>query len=299
MHVEADYRQPTLPYYRRLRDPFARYLCTYCTMELPPMMSHSSGVKAERIVELGLVAIRSTTSEPARKRDLRDLGRRSHDLLRFVYGLDGDDEILNWTFTDAADDVNAVIWNLASGFYKAAASCARNALDLAFVSLYFNVRERTDPEPHAYNKFYSEWDQGNRDTPNWGECKTLLDQQPSVWAFNQQCEHGDVLALVQAHFHALSAFTHGRSFDKVSKAPTSGLWMGVNSPEFEVELFDRFSDLLKDTIGWIAVAWLVVFPEILRRDPLNAGNSTTPYAELLRHPVGRQAIQYAGNVKGI
>ena len=59
--------------------------------------------------------------------------------------IDPTDEIINWRFPDVAEDLSGAIWNLASGFYKAAASLSRNAYELSTVSLAFQIEQNIRP----------------------------------------------------------------------------------------------------------------------------------------------------------
>lgn len=214
--------------------------------------------------------------------DLRDLGLRTRDLLTMLYGITrtDDDEILNWTLPDVATDLGAAAWTLAAGWYKTSASSLRSALDVAMVSLYFSIRERTDAEAGAYNRFFAGWDRGDRDTPNWGEMRPFISSQPTHRAFTESTGI-DVIAMVYEHFKRLSQYTHSRQWERTSGDPIGAMWTGL-APEFDSELFDRFVKLARDTIGWIGLAWVVTLPEILDGDPLDSNRNRRVYENLLQ-----------------
>jgi hypothetical protein len=138
---------------------------------------------------------RATVKDTSRLQQLSVLGESISDLERFVRGyekiedpsVDTDDEILNWAFSEAASELRSAIWLLASGFCKASASSARNAFDIAVASLYFQIRENTDAAAGGSNRYFSEWDAGRRQTPNWGEMRPFIGAQTTVTRFNANC----------------------------------------------------------------------------------------------------------------
>jgi hypothetical protein len=156
----------------------------------------------------------TTLSDPIRAERLNTLGELSIGAERFVYGyvsiddpeLDTDDEILNWTFSECATDLTSAIWLLASGFYKASASSLRNALDIATAALYFQVRENAH-KGAGWNNFYTEWDRGDRQTPNWGEMKSVLAAQPAVTRFTAT-SGTDLVEEAHKFFKYLCGYTH-------------------------------------------------------------------------------------------
>ncbi len=132
------------------------------------MITTSMGKKAIKVCQLALRAYHKTISRKSREDQIKDIGIKIDNLLTFIYGytdindpsIHTDDEIINWTFVDVADDLNAANWNVACGFYKAAASSLRNSLDMAVAALYFQIRENTEMGTGAYNKYFAEWDNG-------------------------------------------------------------------------------------------------------------------------------------------
>ena len=181
------------------------------------MPSTSAGMKAINIRMLANEAYNNTISNSARQKQVDDLGMSIDVLIDLVYGytfindpsLDTDDEIINWTFVDVVDDLNAANWNMACGFYKAGASCLRNSLDLAIAALYFQIRQNREGNSVGYNRFFAEWDRGDRDTPNWGETKDTINQESSIRSFNRMY-HCDLVEETHCHFKYLCNFTHGR-----------------------------------------------------------------------------------------
>ncbi|MFI5251282.1 MAG: hypothetical protein ACHQQQ_02525 [Bacteroidota bacterium] len=258
----------------------------------------SMGAKSRRIIELAQQANTITLSDPTRINRLKYLGQKVDEMLGFVYGytqindpkIAGDDEIINWTFVDVSDDINAAAWNLCSGFYKSAATLLRNALDIATVSLYFQARE--DFTKNGDEKYFSEWECGKRDTPNWREMKTLINKLQPIKDFNIQ-DSCDIVNEIYSHFQYLCNFTHSRPYSNDDDLPTNSINMGADTPDFDEQLFERICELTEDTIGWICTIWLVIYPKILKTNPLGDTATMDQYEKLLNVQRGMDALKYA------
>ena len=99
-------------------------------------------------------------------------------------------------------------------FYKASASSLRNALDIAVASLYFQIRQNRNPDQSCYdNRYFAEWDRGDRDTPNWGEMKGVIKSHPSVSRFTTSTGV-DIVEVIYDHFKHLCSYTHTRAYAK-------------------------------------------------------------------------------------
>ncbi len=169
----------------------------------------------------------------------------------------------------------------------------RNGLDLANAALYFQVREELKTTTSGYNHFFAEWDAGTRNTPAWGETKDNLIKWPPFTEIRQVLG-SDALEQCHAFFYRLSAFTHGRPWDKMTGEATSNMNMGSNPPAFDADLFSRFAALLEESISWICAIWLIAFPEIARRDPLATSGDRGPYLNLLGGiPIGVDVLNWA------
>jgi hypothetical protein len=234
--------------------------------------------------------LETTLSDPARAKRLNALGELAIGVEHFVRGyeelddsrFDTDDEILNWTFAECATDLTSAIWLLASGFYKASASSLRNALDIATTALYFQVRENAHTGT-GWNKFYTEWDRGDRQTPNWGEMKTVLTVQPTVASF-AAVSGANLVEEAHKFFHHLCGHTHTAAFDSRGHAVTAINLTGT-APAFEPDAFKRGCDLAQETMSTIVMLWQVTFPEIADTDPL-AGLGPSVVSALFPAPHG-------------
>jgi hypothetical protein len=262
-------------------------------------ISGSQGEKALRIRELALSCCELTTSDPKRRSILDDLGIAIERMMSVIYGytfiddeaIDSDDEIINWTFVDVSDDLNAANWNICCGFYKAAAACLRNALDMAIAALYFQARTNQSSRDA---QLFVEWDRGDRDTPNWGETTTYLKRQASIYAFDSK-NGTDICAEIYEHFRYLCNFTHGRPSDPRDRSYTNSVWMGGDTPGFDGKEFQRLVNLAAATTTWIVTIWLIAYPEILKIDPLGDSPSYLEFKDLLSNHLGNAALNFAIN----
>jgi hypothetical protein len=235
-----------------------------------------------------------TLSDPARTDRLNELGQLASALEAFVRGyeriddpaLNTDDEILNWTFGETPTDLAGAIWLLASGYYKASASCLRNAFEIAVASLYFQIRENENTTA-GYNKFFSEWDRGERRTPNWGEMKPHITRQATVASFSARAGI-DPVAMAYEHFQYLCAYTHTSAFAGADDPVTAINMTGV-APEFDEACFARGCKLVATTICMVALLWQIVFPGIARTEPLGPLSSGA-YDKLFALPHGAAAL---------
>lgn len=263
------------------------------------MIQTSFGDRSKRVLDLGPLAFRTTVANPSRRLVLEQLGCLTDDMIKLLYGftaieddtLDHDDEILNWTLPDVSNDLTAAIWATASGCYKAAAALLRNALDLGFAALYFQICQNDGPR-NGYCEAFSSWDRGDADTPNWGTTKRAVSGLPTVQRFNRQY---DCSVAQEAHnfFKNLCCFTHSRPYSPGENAGTNAMTMGDNSPEFDEALFARLVGLFQTTIAWICIPWVVSFPTLIGTRPLGSDATDQQYVALLNGEKGRQALEFA------
>jgi hypothetical protein len=242
-------------------------------------------------------AYQTTFGDQARASTLVGLAKMVSALEVFVRGyerisdpsIDTDDEILNWAFSEVAADLCSAIWLLSSGFYKASASSLRNAFDIATASLYFQIRQNTEPAVGAYNRFFAEWEIGERQTPNWRKMKPFINNQPSVARFTTNTGV-DILEQAYAHFKYLCSYTHTAAFagngDPVTAINTTGI-----TPRFEEQFFLRSCGMTSKTISLIAIMWQVVFPQIVLTIPPTTREGSA-YAPLFDSPFGRLALAH-------
>lgn len=148
-----------------------------------PRVKSSCGEQALNIIETATQSVSNLNNHTAIKTKLDRLAVKTNSIVSLLYGytltetnsIDTDDEILNWTIPDVADDLSATIWNISSGFYKTGASCLRGVLEMGTVSLYFQIFENEKTTP-GYNETFSKWDGGETSTPDWGKMKPKIKQ---------------------------------------------------------------------------------------------------------------------------
>ena len=262
-------------------------------MSTPTYCSSTTEV-TDNVLSLSSDILAKTLSDPARRKRLNELGELASALEAFIRGyqriedpaISTDDEILNWTFSETSTDLAGAIWLLASGYYKASASCLRNALEIAVASLYFQIREN-ERTSVGYNKLFAEWDRGERRTPNWGEMKTWITQQAGVASFVARAGI-DPVAATYKHFEYLCAYTHTSAFAGVDDPVTAINMTGV-APEFDKRYFSRGCELISTTICMSAVLWQIVFPGIAKTEPLGPMSSGA-YEKLFALPHGAAAL---------
>lgn len=238
-------------------------------MQVAPSTEHIS----RNLITFCSDVLQTTLSDTDRVARLNALGDLSVGVEQFVRGyemiedpsLDTDDEILNWTFGECATDLTSAIWLLASGFYKASASSLRNALDIATAALYFQVRENAHKGP-GWNRFYTEWDRGDRQTPSWGEMKTILAVHPAVVAF-AATSGKNLVEEAHGFFHHLCGYTHTSAYDSRGY-PVTAINLSGTAPAFDLGAFHRGCDLAQETMSHIAMLWQVTFPGIAGTAPL-------------------------------
>lgn len=284
----------------RIGIPCRSHRCPQFQRRLPIATSSSIGDYTRRVRRHAEAASLATTSSEERERALHDLAGLAGEVFNFVSGysciddpnLETTDEIINWVFGEVSFDLGAAIWNLQCGFYKTAASSLRTALDIAFAALYFQVRENAEPTESGWNVFYTEWDQGSRFTPSWGESKTFVSQQVSVSRFNKL--HGcDLITEAHAHFKYLSAYVHGSAYTTDGHPVRAIETIEAHAPSLDVKHFDHVLNLSKATITWIVTLWQVAYPDLL--DPSRHYSLLDParFEKMFdAHDRGRQAFAY-------
>jgi hypothetical protein len=258
----------------------------------------------QTIADAALAVRNQTIASPTGARLVAALEQRIELLEPFVRRyewiddpqIDTDDEVINWTFPDVVNDLRAAAWELECGFYKAGASSVRNAFDLAFVALYFQVRLNSDGRPIYPDSAFGQWDAGCR-TPNWSDAvKSAVSKRPMFEEFDRTngCE---LMSVCHEFFHALCNFTHSRAFDSTDPAkrvPTNSMGMGVVGPRFDLDVLERITNLALEAISWMATLWLVSFPGMIHIAPVGSLDSTEGLDPLLSsNSLGLKAIAFA------
>jgi hypothetical protein len=213
-------------------------------------------------------------------------------------GIDTDDEILNWVYTEAICDLRSAIWNAAGGHYKVAMHCLRNAHEIGTLAVCFQIMQNGQPCNQGYHPSFDGWTWGRTDTPGWREMKRCITLHHEVGVF-QRRSGSDFVAALHQHFAFLCNFTHSRAFDRHRREPTQTLWMTGDVGRFDPALLERFRSAFLLTVSWSASLWLLCFPALYESARAD-GFSPEP---LITHPLGLEVLRFAakscvGNSQG-
>jgi hypothetical protein len=166
-----------------------------------------------------------------------------------------DQDAISYTMLDASDELQACLFNSLCGFYRAAASCLRNALELNTIGAYFQLLSKLSE--------FQEWMQGKlkQDISFGMACDCLLGHpttkplhdylksQMGYSIFGQKVS-GDSGGWARRLYAELSDFAHSR--------PTHSsviMWDGSNGPIYVPSSFGKVYSLYLDTValGYIFV----------------------------------------------
>jgi hypothetical protein len=225
----------------------------------------------ESIIQSALCTVQSTNDNLNVKNKLEELTSKITTLDNLICNytviqqddLSSDDEIIGWTLPVVKDELNSATWNLASGFYKTAATCLRGALEMGLVALYFQMLENENTIEGEYNQAFADWDRGETDTPNWREMEPVFKRHMNTNDFNISFGYCPIHEVGQ-YIQLLDRFAHNCSFSSISGEGTNIMNMtsGV-SGHFSQEIFDRMYKAVDSTISIIASTWITIFPHIL------------------------------------
>lgn len=265
-----------------------------------PRIKSSIGEQALVIIDNAFETIKFVEIQPNATKSLEDLAVKTNSLISLIYGytlieddsLNTDDEILNWTLPDVGSDFCASIWNLLSGFYKTAASSQRGAIEMAIVSLYFQILEN-EYEDNGYNPKFNEWDGGDVSTPNWGSSKPKLKQNLNVKNFEMEFGYCPIQE-AHDHFKYLCSFTHSRSYSPEDGGGTNAMHMKDHVGLYNQEEFKRISDAMHNTISIIAATWSIVFPKVIEEyKELGVDSVFCNLEELFSSEHSKRALKFA------
>ncbi|WP_299825988.1 hypothetical protein [uncultured Pontibacter sp.] len=255
------------------------------------------------VLEVALSTINKLAHQPDIMNRLNELATKTTSLHLFLRlyddyekeGLDQDDEILNWTVPVITRELNAALWNLASGFYKTAATCLSSALEMGIVALYFQVLEN-EKGNQVMSKEFVEWYSYNASTPSWKKVITKLKQDQNIEKFSKQFDYVP-LKEVNDLYSYFQDFIRNRNLSSIDTEGANYMNMRNSAGEFSNDEFLRFSDAFDSTIGMIASSWALVYPHIV--EGYSHTYSSTSYSTLvdLFQPLYPQFVLYHLNTK--
>lgn len=265
-----------------------------------PRIKSSIGEQSLTIIETAIKTVSQIDKQKLIQNRLKELAVKTNSLISLVMGytlsenpsINTDDEILNWTLPDVADELCSSIWNLSSGFYKTSASNLRGALEMGSVSLYFQILENENSNP-GYNRKFNEWDGGEISTPNWGTTKPKLKQNQNVKDF--EIKYG-YCAIENAYdyFKYLCSFTHSRSYSPEDGGGTNSMKMKEHIGLFNEEEFLRICEAMDTTIAIIASIWSIIYPHIvIEWTDDSFGSSFYPLEKVFCTTHSRNALEFA------
>jgi len=215
--------------------------------------------------EAALQTLEATVSQEDARGRIAALQNRVAVQHEFFYAAveDYDDEIVNWTCGEVGVALSSAVWSMSGGWYSGAICQMRTALDVGIAALYFIVREMEGGQGD-YERFYVEWDRGDRDTPNWGEMTEYLEGRPQ-FASLKAAKGLTPISDAYDHFKALCAYSHGAAVNKdgemIRAIDTNGLC------SFDENLFDTAATHLDVTIQRITALWAGWFPKAMTSRP--------------------------------
>jgi hypothetical protein len=234
-----------------------------------PRVTLSCGEQALTILINSLNTLTALQRQTISNNKLDDIAIKTNSLISLIYGytltekegIDTDDEILNWTIADVADELCSALWNLSSGFYKTSASSLRSALEMGVVSLYFQICEN-EKTTSGYNQPFADWDRGGSSTPNWGTIKPKLQKSENVNGFKIKYGYCPIEKAYD-YFKFLCSFTHSRAYSPEDGEGTNSMNMKSHIGFYNEEEFLRILEAMNTTISMIASTWAIIYPHII------------------------------------
>ena len=272
-----------------------------------PGVKLSCGEQALKIIETASKTVAHLHHQSEIEARLDELAIKTNSIISLLYSytlteietIDTDDEILNWTIPDVANELSATIWNMSSAFYKTAASCLRSALEMGIVSLYFQILENEKPNAKGYNEEFSGWDGGETSTPNWGKMKPKIKQHKNVKQFTSAYGYCPIQA-AHDYFKYLCSFTHSRSYSPEDGKGTNSMNMKNEIGCFHEEEFLRISEAMNKTIAMISSTWAIIYPHMVKEWTNDSMDSSfVSLNKMFDTPHAVNALYFAKNKKSI
>jgi len=201
-----------------------------------------------------------TLSDPDRARPLHSLAAALDALHALPRALPDDDEVLNWAFTEAIDQLRAAWWCLAGGAYPTALLAARGALRTGLASVAWHDAENCTLQPS-----FTEWEAG-APLPSIEALVAWLDANASVAALGRRA--------------GLDLAGHVREIDAAlsDERRHHHLHNGWSVPGHAANGHAMAGEALWEVVGTLGAAWLTLYPSLAR------GVSDDVAQAVFRHP---------------
>jgi len=148
---------------------------------------------------------------------------------------------MQYVMLDSADELKAFIWNSLCGFYRVAATCLRNVLELNTIGAYFQISKKLAK--------FEKWKQENYEIKYGNACDYLF-KHPSTKSLEDHIKSrmnysvfGEKTSWARELFQKLSSFTHSSATHTSAK-----LWEGSTGPIYIQNSFGKAYALYLDTM---------------------------------------------------
>jgi len=165
-----------------------------------------------------------------------------------------DQDIIWYVMLDAADELQASLFNALCGYYRVSATCLRSVLELTMIGTYYQLRNKKNE--------FDRWRKGECTIKFGTTCDSLvnhpqvkpleeyLQQQMHYSIFRQKSYVNPEGGWARRLFSELSDFAHSKP-----TRSTASLWEGSNGPIYVSSSFRKVYALYLDTtaLGYVLI----------------------------------------------
>jgi hypothetical protein len=229
--------------------------------------THLKANGGDALLDAARNVLQASLTNPAVVTPLRELAAAIDELHSLPYALAGDDESLNWGFTDATDQLGAAWWCILGGAYPTSLLAAHRALQtgLACVAWYEEQTSTLQPRFH-------EWEAG-APLPSEEALGVWLDQNPAAIGLRNRAGLD-----ISGHVRMVRAgLLDGRRHHHLHN--------GWSVPGHQDQGLAMACEAIWEVIGTLAAAWVALHPTLAR--DLSAEAAETVF----RHPWPRSVLE--------
>jgi hypothetical protein len=155
----------------------------------------------------------------------------------------GDEQDIVWnTMLDSADELQACTFNSLCGYYRVAASCLRNVLELSVIGTYFQLSSK--------NVEFDKWKRGEYEAKFGNACDYLIDHPSSKELDDHIGSRLDFSMFAKKPKNSWAGGLFRKLSDFVHSRPTRSagiMWEGSNGPIYVTKSFGEIYALYLDT----------------------------------------------------
>lgn len=222
--------------------------------------SVSSRYAGEDLILAARGVLEGSLADPTVVAPLRALAAALDMLSALPYALPGDDEVLNWGFAEAVDQLRAAWWCLAGGAYPTALIATHGALCTGLASVAWHDQADCTLQPP-----FTAWE-GGASAPSVDALATWLDENASVVALRRRA--GLDLA---GHVRELGA-------GLLDGCRHHHLRNGWSVPGHDANGRSMASEAIWEVVGTLGAAWVTLYPSLV------ANVSDEVAQAVFRHP---------------